>query len=150
MLLLISLVNLHYRKPVSSDQKLFDSWVNEIRETFYDSPEDDSVRASISAIAIAADGSIIWRLDANPEQVNGSRLIRILNLVSEARLFSTSELAGPEPGQLQVQIKISSGERRFETRINQPELTKNIRATTMLALLREYSEQSRKEVHSGL
>jgi hypothetical protein len=141
------MVNLSYRPPVSKQQKLFDSWVKELIAYHNNNPKDRSLNITIEAEAIGEDGSTLWQLIATPDQLSSARLLRILTLAKEAQLFSTTEPRPSEKDQLQVNIKIASKNQSFTVGLKQETIAKRIQAITMLALLREYTQQNNKSTH---
>ena len=137
MLILISLVNLSYRQPASGEQKRFNDWLDSLPDHDVDGEHFSDI--GISVEAIAADGLVLWELAAQPDQLPPARLLRLLNLIREAKLFSVSAGQRYDNKQMRVKVGVTSSSERFEVVLSQEDLAGNIQATTMLTLLREFT-----------
>lgn len=142
VLLLISLVNLNYRPAIDKQQKNFDNWVSSLVSQHRGDNKDLNVTVEVEAID--GNGSKLWRLLAAPEYISSTKLIRILTLAKEARLFSDGGQYPPDKNQLHVNIRFSSGNQEFQVSLNQEAVSKRIQTTTMLALMREYSKTKKQ------
>lgn len=133
-LVVLAIFNTNLRPGISEEQAQYNQWLASVEAT---SPNLPPVALRLWRTDDAAGPD--WKLKSSSDAQLSEHILRLLQLVREAELFSKEKIAKPGFEQGFINLEIEGLERHFLARVPEAFIRSNIRAQNLLRLFQEYS-----------